>query len=102
VVVTHPELSKWIVHTPVITGEKVRVAVLPVAERQVVGSATHAYYMFAPWADVDARDLAAILAVTYKSGCACNGSLKEGPMFGTADDILSGKVVPAWKGRYGT
>ena|SRR3990167_4810017 len=78
----------------------VRMAVIPNVQRSAQGSKSHSVYNFNPLACVEQMDVEDFLSYFYKKGCACNGNQETLPLFAREEDILSGKVVPAWAGQY--
>lgn len=79
-----------------------KLAVLTTDRRGFVGGKTRTYYIFEPWAMVEDADVDDFLNYRVKRGCECNGSVTFEPMFASEQDILSGKAVPSWAGRYGS
>lgn len=79
-----------------------KLGLLTSERRGFTGGKTHTHYIFEPWAEIEERDVADFLAYRVKKGCECNGSVTFEQMFATEEDILSGKLVPVWAGRFGS
>ncbi len=87
---------------PVAPPVKKKMAVVPYDNRVVAGHVTGFVYRMTPWAEVDERDIPAMLQIRVTTGCSCNNSYKNWPLFATEEQILTGQVKPIWKGRNGS
>ena len=74
----------------------VKMAVIPVRQRAVVGPKSYTYYNFSPWALVEERDVEDMKQIRVTLGCACNGNQRTLPLFATEADIIAGIVKPEW------
>jgi hypothetical protein len=78
----------------------VRMAVTVTQQRQVIGQ-SHTHYNFMPWGFVEERDVLGLQSVQVSTGCECTGTARRVPLFATEQDILTKRVIPSWKGRFG-